>query len=209
MKRFLILALGAIAALAAVATDSAEAARMGGGRSLGAQRQSIAPPSSTTNVAPASPVAPSQALPSKVAPAASGASRWMGPLAGLAAGIGLAALLSHFGLSEGFADILMLALLVFGGIFLIRDARPDRRRCSTPAQVPHPADLRRHRHRRLPGRTPSNRPSEVRGSLRKQQRAASSLLVSSPHLSCNRPRFSSGNCRRPMMRATGRLWPTC
>ena len=28
--------------------------------------------------------------------------------------------MSHFGLSEGFADILMVALLVFGGIFLIR-----------------------------------------------------------------------------------------
>jgi predicted lipid-binding transport protein (Tim44 family) len=56
----------------------------------------------------------------KAAPAATGASRWLGPLAGLAAGLGLAALLSHFGLSEGFASILMLALLVFGGIFLIR-----------------------------------------------------------------------------------------
>ncbi len=118
MKRFLVLALGVIAAV--VAADSAEAARMGGGRSLGAQRQAMPPPSSTTNVAPASPGAGTQALPPKVAPAASGASRWMGPLAGLAAGIGLAALLSHFGLSEGFADILMLALIVFGGIFLIR-----------------------------------------------------------------------------------------
>jgi predicted lipid-binding transport protein (Tim44 family) len=120
MKRFLILALGAIAAVAVVAADSAEAARMGGGRSLGAQRQAMPPPSSSTSVAPASPGAGTQALPPKVAPAASGASRWMGPLAGLAAGIGLAALLSHFGLSEGFADILMLALIVFGGIFLIR-----------------------------------------------------------------------------------------
>jgi predicted lipid-binding transport protein (Tim44 family) len=121
MKRFLILALGAIAAMTVVvATDSAQAGRLGGGRSLGAQRQAVPPPPSTTNVAPVSPVAPTQALPPKVAPAATGASRWMGPLAGLAAGIGLAALLSHFGLSEGFANILLLALLVLGGIFLIR-----------------------------------------------------------------------------------------
>jgi predicted lipid-binding transport protein (Tim44 family) len=120
MKRFLILALGAVASLAVVAVDSAEAARMGGGRSIGAQRQAVPPPSSAPKVAPATPGAPAQALPPKVAPAASGASRWMGPLAGLAAGIGLAALLSHFGLSEGFADILMLAVLVLGGIFLIR-----------------------------------------------------------------------------------------
>ncbi len=120
MKRFLILALAAIAALSVVATDSVEAARLGGGRSLGAQRQATPPPANTPNVAPSSPVAPAQALPPKAAPAASGASRWLGPLAGLAAGIGLAALLSHFGLSEGFASILMLALLVFAGIFLIR-----------------------------------------------------------------------------------------
>ena len=40
---------------------------------------------------------------------------WMGPLAGLAAGIGLAALLAHFGLGEGLADALLIMLLVDGG----------------------------------------------------------------------------------------------
>ncbi len=49
---------------------------------------------------------------------ASGMSRWLGPIAGLAAGLGLAALLSHFGLSEGFASILLLALVI-GGAFLV------------------------------------------------------------------------------------------
>jgi len=120
MKRFLILALAVIAATAVVASDTVEAKRLGGGRSLGAQRQATPPPANTPNVAPSSPVSPAQAMSPKAAPAASGASRWLGPLAGLAAGIGLAALLSHFGLSEGFASILMLALLVFAGIFLIR-----------------------------------------------------------------------------------------
>jgi predicted lipid-binding transport protein (Tim44 family) len=120
MKRFLILALAVISATAVVATDTVEAKRLGGGRSLGAQRQATPPPANTPNVAPGSPAAPAQAISPKAAPAASGASRWLGPLAGLAAGIGLAALLSHFGLSEGFASILMLALLVFGGIFLVR-----------------------------------------------------------------------------------------
>ena len=47
-------------------------------------------------------------------------SRWLGPIAGLAAGIGLAALLSHFGLSEGFASFLLLALIVVGVVFLVR-----------------------------------------------------------------------------------------
>ncbi len=120
MKRFLILALAALAATAVVATDTAEARRLGGGRSLGAQRQATPPPAAAPNVAPTNPAAAAPGIPPKAAPAASGASRWLGPLAGLAAGIGLAALLSHFGLSEGFASILMFALLVFGGLFLIR-----------------------------------------------------------------------------------------
>ena len=122
MKRFLIVGLAAMAAFATIAADSVEAKRLGGGRSMGTQRQAT-PPATSPNVAPATPAAPAQAMAPKATPAtpaASGASRWLGPLAGLAAGIGLAALLSHFGMGEGFASILMLALLVFGGLFLIR-----------------------------------------------------------------------------------------
>jgi predicted lipid-binding transport protein (Tim44 family) len=47
-------------------------------------------------------------------------SRWLGPIAGLAAGLGIAALLSHFGLGEGVASFLLIALLVVGGILLVR-----------------------------------------------------------------------------------------
>jgi predicted lipid-binding transport protein (Tim44 family) len=54
------------------------------------------------------------------APQPSGARRWLGPLAGLAAGLGIAALLSHFGIGEGLGSILLLAALVFGAIFLMR-----------------------------------------------------------------------------------------
>ncbi len=45
---------------------------------------------------------------------------WMAPLAGLAAGLGIAALLSHFGLGEGFSSIVMLVLLAVAGVFLLR-----------------------------------------------------------------------------------------
>jgi predicted lipid-binding transport protein (Tim44 family) len=128
MKPFAVLAVVLAAAVSLVASDIADAKRLGGGGSLGAQRQSIAPrsaapaptqPGAASNpVMPAQPGAASAARPT-TAPA-SGASRWLGPLAGIAAGIGLAALLSHFGLSESFASILLLALLAFGAIFLIR-----------------------------------------------------------------------------------------
>ena len=134
MKRFLALALVVMAATALLGVDAAEAGRLGGGRSFGAQRQAIPPPARAPNVTPANPAAPTQAMPSKAAPAATGASRWLGPLAGLAAGLGLAALLSHFGLSEGFASILMLAMLVFGGIFLIRMFMGRREAARAPMQ---------------------------------------------------------------------------
>jgi predicted lipid-binding transport protein (Tim44 family) len=43
----------------------------------------------------------------------------MGPIAGLAAGLGLAALMSHLGMGEAFANFLMLALLGVAAVFLI------------------------------------------------------------------------------------------
>jgi predicted lipid-binding transport protein (Tim44 family) len=44
----------------------------------------------------------------------------MGPIAGLAAGLGLAALFSHLGMGEGMANVLMLALLAMAAFMLFR-----------------------------------------------------------------------------------------
>jgi predicted lipid-binding transport protein (Tim44 family) len=93
----------------------AEAKRMGGGKSFGMQRQATpmkrdASPQQTQN-APAGQNAAAGAAPKR---------NWMGPLAGLAAGLGIAALLSHFGLGEGVANFLMLALLAFAAFMLVR-----------------------------------------------------------------------------------------
>ena len=213
MKRFLILALAALAATAVVATDTAEARRLGGGRSLGAQRQATPPPAAAPNVAPTNPAAAAPAIPPKAAPAASGASRWLGPLAGLAAGIGLAALLSHFGLSEGFASILMLALLVFGGLFLIRMFLGRRGPPRAPMQyagaaaggpvAPMPPAIAATIQR-------------VRTRFRRQLGghgsgcgAAGIRRVSTLRVSCSRRRCNSANCRPPTMPVTARRWPMC
>lgn len=130
----LVLALAAAASLALVHADFADAARMGGGRSFGMQR-SIVPPAARTAppagafsgpaanpVMPAGPgaTAASPATSAAAAAAPSRASRWLGPLAGVAAGLGLAALFSHFGLSEGFGSLLLIGLLVVGAIALLR-----------------------------------------------------------------------------------------
>jgi predicted lipid-binding transport protein (Tim44 family) len=105
--------------------DTAEARRMGGGKSLGMSRS---PTVMNRDVAPVKPGTPAQnaapssaaATPAASAPPQSGMSRWLGPIAGLAAGIGLAAMLSHFGMGEGMANFLLIALLAMGAIFLLR-----------------------------------------------------------------------------------------
>lgn len=88
----------------------AEAKRMGGGKSFGMQRQS-APPAK----APAAPTAAPAAAGAGAAAASTGRS-WMGPIAGIAAGIGLMALASHLGFGEGMANMLMIGLMIAAAI---------------------------------------------------------------------------------------------
>ncbi len=100
------------------AVPEAEAKRLGGGSSFGMQRQ-MTPPQ-----APRQP-ATAQQRPQTQQPAAANAaqkprSSWMGPIAGLAAGLGLAALFSHLGLGEEFGSIVMLLLLAGAAFFLFR-----------------------------------------------------------------------------------------
>ena len=117
----LILALSfAVMSAGLVAPFEAEAKRMGGGGSSGMQRSMPARPP-----APATPAQPAQAAPTT--PAMAGAATaaapkrsWMGPLAGLAAGLGIAALMSHFGLGAGMGNILTMVLLAAAAFFAIR-----------------------------------------------------------------------------------------
>lgn len=77
------------------------------------QRQWVAPrPAAPAQQAtPAAPVG---------APAAAPKRNWLAPLAGLAAGLGIAALLSHFGMGEGMGNILMIALLAMAAVFVLK-----------------------------------------------------------------------------------------
>jgi predicted lipid-binding transport protein (Tim44 family) len=108
----LFLTLFAVFLSFALPMQDAEAKRLGGGKSYGMQRQAPMKREATPNSSP------NQA---QNAPAqAPGKRSWMGPLAGLAAGLGLAALMSHLGLGEGMANILMIALLALAAFMLIR-----------------------------------------------------------------------------------------
>ena len=114
MKNMFIAAFMTIIALGFGIGD-AEAARLGGSKSVGMQRQSLAPrPASPAQAAPAAPSAPVGA------PAATPKRNWLGPLAGLAAGLGIAALLSKFGMGAGMANMLMIALLAMAAVFVFK-----------------------------------------------------------------------------------------
>lgn len=111
MKNFAMLAAALVLGFTLQIND-AEAKRIGGGGSYGMQRQSVAP--SNTHQAAQAPrqaTAPAPANQPTAAPQAQPKRSWMGPLAGLAAGIGLAALASHFGFGAELANFMMMALL--------------------------------------------------------------------------------------------------
>jgi len=97
--------------------DDADARRFGGGRSLGKQFQSM-PRTAPRQTNPAG----SQAA--GAAGRVGGASRWLGPLAGLAAG-GLLASLFFGDAFHGLQllDVILIGALIFGGIMLFKAMR--------------------------------------------------------------------------------------
>jgi predicted lipid-binding transport protein (Tim44 family) len=115
MKKLFTLLTLAVFSFGLTAFD-AEAKRFGGGKSIGKQREAISPQATPK---------PGQAP--AAAPAAAGGSKWMGPLAGLAAG-GLLAALFMGGAFEGIKmmDVLMLAALMAAIFFVVRMLRRPR-----------------------------------------------------------------------------------
>lgn len=112
MKSFLISLFAVFLSFGLVMHD-AEAKRLGGGKSFGMQRSTPA----RQEAAPAPQRQQPAAAPTQTSPQKRS---WMGPIAGLAAGLGLAALASHFGFGEGMANFLMLALLAMAAFMLFR-----------------------------------------------------------------------------------------
>lgn len=107
--------------------EDAQARRMGSGRSFGQQsrmvqqRPATPPPSQAVQPAPAQ---AGRATAGANAAAPTARNRWLGPIAGLAAGLGIAALLSHLGLGGAFAsmfaNLIVIALIALVAIWLIR-----------------------------------------------------------------------------------------
>jgi predicted lipid-binding transport protein (Tim44 family) len=119
--KFLFACVVALFAITVVSPPDAEARRFGGGLNMGKQYKSMprTAPRQTQQRAPNR----SQATPG-AAGRAGGASRWLGPLAGLAAG-GLLASLFFGDAFEGLQimDILLIGGLIIGGMILFKAMR--------------------------------------------------------------------------------------
>jgi predicted lipid-binding transport protein (Tim44 family) len=121
MKKMFIAMMLVLASTAVVVAD-VQAKRLGGGSSLGRQ-------STTAGKAPAGPMqqqqATRQATPPAAAPgaaAAKPASPWRGLLGGALLGLGLGALLSHFGMGGALASMIGTILtfaLIAGAVFFL------------------------------------------------------------------------------------------
>jgi predicted lipid-binding transport protein (Tim44 family) len=133
MKKLLSI-LAVLFGFTMIAVEIAEAARVGGGRSAGRQSSGA----TSQPAAPAQKAAPAQQQAAPAAPQKSGMSRWLGPLAGLAAGFGLAALLSSMGLGGALANFLsglvMVMLLLGAGYFIYRLLTRNKTAAQSPLQ---------------------------------------------------------------------------
>ncbi|WP_354683222.1 Tim44-like domain-containing protein [Cupriavidus necator] len=134
-----------ITAMALGVMFDANAKRMGGSRSIGKQSESVtqrqqAPqPTSPTQQAqqPAQQAAPATAGAAGAAAAAAPKRNWGGILGGIAAGLGIGWLLSHFGLGGAalsfLSNLILIALVAFAAIWLIRKFRGGSKRTQQPA----------------------------------------------------------------------------
>jgi predicted lipid-binding transport protein (Tim44 family) len=144
-----LMAAGIILLGGALVLPDAEARRLGGGRSVGTQRNVTAPPAQT-------PAKPAQQTASgqqgqQAAPAATG-SRWLPILGGLALG----GMLGYLFGGSGVFGFLLLALLAIGAVFAVRALM--RRRAEAPQPMQYAG--MRETVRVAPGGTSSPVPAE-------------------------------------------------
>ena len=112
MKIWSIVLSAAMALSFGLSATSADAARLGGGKSTGKQSSNV---TQREAAKPSTPAAP----PAAGAPAVAPKKPWGAMLGGLAAGLGLAWLASSLGLGGAMANIMMFALLALVAVVVI------------------------------------------------------------------------------------------
>ncbi len=145
LSLMLVTALICTGLMLSLGLQTAEAKRIGGGANFGSQKQSFSRQATT-------PTNPVSAPTRSAAPASGGASRWLGPLAGLAAG-GLLAAMFFGGAFDGLKpmDFIIIALFALGAFMLIRALRKSSQSTASPyarstegampGQAPQPSSI--------------------------------------------------------------------
>jgi len=122
MKKLLLGFAAVLLSAAFVATEADAAKRLGGGGSMGAQRNVTSTPPASAPAKPAQQqAAPAgqQATPAAAAPA-SGFAKWAPLLGGLALGGALGWLMGANGMGGALVGMLLVGLLIFAAIFVVR-----------------------------------------------------------------------------------------
>ena len=180
MKK-LALALALFVAAAATVPGAADARRIGGGGAVGMQRSLPAPTPGAVPARPAAPSAQPAAPATAGAPAAAAPRRsWMGPIAGLAAGLGIAALMSHLGLGAEFGNLIMMVLLALVAFAVVRFVM--RRFMPAPAGASNGRSFAGAAApvAKAPVSFPDERPAQYRGDAPLAPVSAGSLPAASP-----------------------------
>jgi predicted lipid-binding transport protein (Tim44 family) len=118
--RSFALALALAFAATALAPTAADARRIGGGGAIGMQRSLPPRAPQAVPARPAAPVAQPAAPTAATAAAAAPRRSWLGPIVGLAAGLGIAALMSHLGFGAEFGSFVTLLLLGLVAVMAVR-----------------------------------------------------------------------------------------
>ncbi|MGI4812984.1 MAG: TIM44-like domain-containing protein [Janthinobacterium lividum] len=143
--------LAGVLVVGMLAATDADARRLGGSRSFGRQSGTVSQQYNGGLARPSAPYQQPAAQPRPAAPIATPAlarNRWLGPIAGIAAGLGIGALLSHFGMGGAlggmFSNLIVIAIIAFLLVWLLRrffgrrDAGPAS--YSTPGSFNAPAN---------------------------------------------------------------------
>ena len=122
---------------------------------------------------------PAPAPTAAAAAAAAPRRSWLGPIAGLAAGIGLAALMSHLGFGAEFGNLVMLLLLGVVAVVgdSLRDAPLRRRAGATGLQLAGGVPARLERRRQRARRTRAAPRASPHAAASAPQRAAAARLA--------------------------------
>jgi predicted lipid-binding transport protein (Tim44 family) len=121
MKKLLLGFSAALMCVAFIATDADAAKRLGGGGSVGAQRNITNAPPAAAPAKPAQQQAAPAAAPAAAQPQpASGFAKWAPLLGGLALGGALGWLMGANGMGGLMVGLLLVGLLVFAAIFVVR-----------------------------------------------------------------------------------------